>query len=69
MNVIDVEGATGNINTNFEGKCQAAINELLCGQDMVYIHVEAPDECGHRGEIENKVKSIELIDSKILHLF
>ena len=66
MNVIDVEGATGNINTNFEGKCQAAINELLCGQDMVYIHVEAPDECGHRGEIENKVKSIELIDSKIL---
>ncbi|MCI6007860.1 cofactor-independent phosphoglycerate mutase [Oscillospiraceae bacterium LCP25S3_E10] len=62
----DVEGATGYIDTNFEGKLQAAINEFDRGQDFVYIHVEAPDECGHRGEAENKVKAIELIDEKIL---
>lgn len=67
MKVIEVEGATGNVNTNFAGKAQAAIDTLLKdGQDFVYIHVEAPDECGHRGEIENKVKSIELIDSQIV---
>lgn len=66
MNVIDVEGATGYIDTNFEGKAQACIDELANGRDFVYIHVEAPDECGHRHEIENKVKAIELIDKKIL---
>lgn len=66
MSTPDVDGATGYIDTNFEGKLQAAINEFDRGQDFVYIHVEAPDECGHRGEIENKVKAIELIDSKIL---
>lgn len=62
----DVEGATGYIDTNFEGKLKATIDEFERGQDFVYIHIEAPDECGHRGEIENKVKAIELIDSKIL---
>lgn len=66
MNVVHVDGATGYIDTNFEGKAQAAIDELAKGQDFVYIHVEAPDECGHRHEIENKVKSLELIDEKIL---
>lgn len=66
MNVVDVEGATGYIDTNFEGKAKAAIDELKNGQDFVYIHVEAPDECGHRHEIENKKKSLELIDEKIL---
>ena len=66
MTPINVEGATGNIHTNFEGKAHAAINAFQNGYDLVYVHVEAPDECGHRGEIENKVKSIELIDSKIL---
>lgn len=66
MKVVDVEGATGYIDTNFEGKAQAAIDELLGGQDFVYIHVEAPDECGHRFEIDNKVKSLEIIDEKIL---
>lgn len=66
MNVVQVEGATGYIDTNFEGKAQAAMDELANGQDFVYIHVEAPDECGHRYEIENKVKSIEYIDSRIL---
>ncbi len=66
MNVVNVEGATGYIDTNFEGKAKACIDELKSGQDFVYIHVEAPDECGHRHEIENKVRSIELIDEKIL---
>lgn len=66
LNVVEVEGATGNINTNFDGKAEAALKELLSGREFVYIHVEAPDECGHRGEIENKVKSIELIDEKIV---
>lgn len=66
MNVVNVEGATGYLDTNFEGKAQAAIDALKSGSDFVYIHVEAPDECGHRYEIENKVKSIELIDEKIL---
>lgn len=66
MKVIDVEGATGYIDTNFSGKASAAIGALKDGCDFVYIHVEAPDECGHRFEIENKVKSIELIDELIL---
>ncbi len=66
MEVINVPGATGYIDTNFSGKADAAINALKGGNDFVYIHVEAPDECGHRFEIENKVKSIELIDELIL---
>ena len=66
MDVVNVNGATGYIDTNFEGKAQAAINEFKNGKDFVYIHVEAPDECGHRHEIENKKKSIELIDKLIL---
>lgn len=66
MAVVNVEGATGYIDTNFEGKAQAAINEFRRGQDFVYIHVEAPDECGHRNEMDNKVKSIALIDRLIL---
>ena len=66
MNSVDVDGATGYLDTNFDGKCQAAIEEFKNGADLVYVHVEAPDECGHRGEIENKVKAIEMIDEHIL---
>ncbi len=66
MNVPDIKGATGYIDTNFEGKAQAALTELAAGCDFVYVHVEAPDECGHRGEIANKVKAIELIDQRVL---
>lgn len=66
MKSVDVENATGYIDTNFEGKCKAAIEEFKSGQDFVYVHVEAPDECGHRGEAENKIKAIELIDKTIL---
>lgn len=66
MEVLSVEGATGNIHTNYEGKAEAAIDAFRRGAEFVYIHVEAPDECGHRGEIENKVKSIEYIDRRVL---
>jgi 2,3-bisphosphoglycerate-independent phosphoglycerate mutase len=66
LHVVDVPGVTGNIHTNFRGKAEAAIAEFARGQDYVYLHVEAPDECGHRAEIENKVKSIELIDREII---
>lgn len=62
---IDVEGATGNVHTNFKGKADAALKALE-DKDFVYIHMEAPDECGHRHEIDNKVKSIELIDEKVV---
>ena len=66
MESIDVEGATGNVHTNYTGKAEAAISAFKRGVELVYVHVEAPDECGHRAEVENKVKSIELIDEKIL---
>lgn len=66
MKSIDVEGATGNVHTNYEGKANAAINAFHDGSDYVYVHVEGPDECGHRAELENKVLAIELIDQKIL---
>lgn len=65
MEVAEVPGATGYIDTNFEGKAQAAV-EMLQRNDLVYVHLEAPDECGHRDEPENKVKAIELIDQRVL---
>lgn len=65
MDVADVEGATGYIDTNFEGKANAGL-ELLEKDDLVYLHFEAPDECGHRNEPENKVKAIEMIDERVL---
>ena len=66
MNIAEVEGATGTIDTNFDGKAQAAIDALKHGSDFVYIHMEAPDECGHHGDLEGKIKSIELIDEKVV---
>ena len=66
LEVIDVPGATGTVHTNFDGKAEAAINTLKNGADFLYIHLEGADEAGHRGEIDNKIKSIELIDSKIV---
>ena len=66
METPQVEGATGYIDTNFEGKAEAAVHALKNGCDFAYIHLEAPDECGHRNEPENKVKAIEMIDSRVL---
>jgi 2,3-bisphosphoglycerate-independent phosphoglycerate mutase len=66
LKVIDVPGATGNVHTNFKGKAEAALNAFKEGQDFVYLHFEAPDEAGHRGEVENKIISIEKIDAEVL---
>ncbi len=67
MQVCQVEGATGSIDTNWEGKAQAAIDALLKdGCDFAYIHVEAPDEMAHQGLVEEKVRSIEYLDSRVI---
>ena len=65
LKVIEVDGATGLYNTNYEGKAQAAINALK-GNDFVYLHIEASDEAGHEGDVELKVKTIEYLDSRIV---
>lgn len=66
MKIIDVPGATGNYDTNFAGKAQAALNELSQGTDFVYIHMEAPDECGHQGDVAHKIYSIEQISETVV---
>ncbi len=66
MRTPSVPGATGYLDTNFAGKAEAAVREWQSGQDLVYLHIEAPDECGHRNEPENKLRSIELIDELVL---
>ena len=66
MENIIVEGATGTYRTNFGGKADAAVDFLLNRGDFVYIHMEAPDECGHRHEIPEKIKAIEYIDSRVV---
>ncbi len=67
MRVIEVPGANGTLETNYEGKAQAAVKALLeDGQDFVYVHVEAPDEMGHQGSISRKIKAIEYLDSRII---
>ena len=65
MDSIDVEGACGTINTNFAGKAAAAL-EAIKTHDFVYIHMEAPDECGHQGDKDGKIRSIELIDKLVV---
>ncbi len=67
MKVVAVEGANGGLNTNYEGKADAAVDALLNGGcDFAYIHLEAPDEMGHQGSYERKVKSIENLDQRIV---
>ncbi len=61
---LEVEGATGNIHTNFEGKAQAAIDAYKKGKDFVYLHLEGTDECSHQGSLENKIKCAEYIDQR-----
>ena len=65
MDVLEVEGVTGLIDTNYEGKVRAALEFLERG-DFVYVHVEAPDECGHMGDAELKKRAIELFDRRIV---
>ena len=67
MQICQVEGATGSIDTNYEGKAQAAIDALLKdGCDFAYIHVEAPDEMGHQGELDHKIHSIADLDRRLI---
>ena len=67
MQICQVEGATGSIDTNYEGKSQAAIDSLLRdGCDFVYIHVEAPDEMGHQGELDHKIQAIADLDRRLI---
>ena len=65
LDVIHVDGATGWIDTNYEGKAQAAL-ETLKRSDFVYVHVEAPDECGHRGDAELKTRAISEFDTRVV---
>ena len=66
LRVIDVEGATGLWDTNYEGKAQAAIQALREGDDFVYVHVEASDEAGHDGNLELKLQTIESLDNRLV---
>lgn len=69
MKVIQVPGADGTLHTNYEGKAMAAVDVLLKEDyDFVYVHVEAPDEMGHQGNIENKVASIEYLDQRVIKI-
>ncbi len=67
MNNIEVEGANGGLYTNYEGKARAGVKALTEDDyDFVYIHVEAPDEMGHQGSVEKKIKAIEFLDEKVV---
>ncbi len=66
LEAIHVDGATGTLHTNYEGKALAAMAAFKSGADFIYIHIEAPDECSHQGDLPGKIKSMELIDEKIV---
>ena len=67
MKVLDVPGATGSLHTNYEGKADAAVKAVLeDGCDFAYVHIEAPDEMGHQGNPDHKIKSIEYLDSRVV---
>ena len=67
MGVADVEGANGGLHTNYEGKVAAAIKALTVDNyDFAYVHLEAPDEMGHQGNLNNKIEAIELLDEKVI---
>lgn len=64
LNVVEVEGATGELDTNYEGKAAAAVQALKEGYDFAAVHVEAPDECTHNGDLKGKLQAIEWLDSR-----
>ena len=66
MEVVKVDGATGTFETNFAGKAAAAVDVLKRGADYVYVHIEAADECGHHGQLKEKIYSIEQIDRQVI---
>lgn len=66
LSAVEVPGATGTLDTNYEGKVKATIDAFESGGDFVYVHVEAPDECSHQGNAEEKIQALELIDKRIV---
>jgi len=66
LEIVNVEGATGTIDTNFKGKGEAAIEAFEKGRDLAYIHVEAPDECAHQGSRAGKIEALERIDADVV---
>ena len=66
LEAVHLPGATGNIHTDFRGKALKALEKLQEGLDFVFVHVEAPDEAGHQGDLETKIKAIEEIDQKVV---
>jgi 2,3-bisphosphoglycerate-independent phosphoglycerate mutase len=68
MKNISVEGANGGLHTNYEGKAMAAVHALQDGCDFVYVHVEAPDEMGHQGNVEAKIQAIENLDQRVIRV-
>lgn len=67
MKSVDVDGANGNFDTNYKGKADACFDLLTKeNKDFVYLHLEGPDECGHRGEADNKKYAVEMIDEKVI---
>jgi 2,3-bisphosphoglycerate-independent phosphoglycerate mutase len=67
LSSIEVPGATGYLDTNYEGKAQAALDALQ-SDDFVFLHVEAPDEAGHKGNIDEKIQAIEDFDRRVVKL-
>ncbi|MDV0446748.1 2,3-bisphosphoglycerate-independent phosphoglycerate mutase [Methanosarcinaceae archaeon Ag5] len=65
LDIIDVPGATGFLDTNYKGKADAAI-DALTSKDFVFVHIEAPDECGHIGDAQKKLQAVEDLDAKII---
>ena len=70
LSVHDMPTATGDLNTNWQAKVKAAIDALKSGYDLALVHLEAPDECAHRGDWRGKIKAIEILDSmaQALHI-
>jgi len=66
LDVVEVEGATGELDTNYEGKVEAAVKALGDGYDFAAIHVEAPDECTHNGDLPGKLQAIAWLDSRVI---
>lgn len=66
LEALNVPGVTGTIHTNFDGKAAAAVEAFRRGVDFIYLHLEAPDECSHQGDLEGKLLSLELIDEKVV---
>lgn len=66
LKAVDVPGATGTLDTNYDGKVKSVIKAFEDGDDFAYVHIEAPDECSHQGNVEEKIQALELIDQEIV---